>query len=79
MAIHQGVTVQYKTNNGSVPAITLRTYTASNDTDATAAAADRADLLVLGTGQPTRLYAVVKDSATTEAGATTAGKWWIPA
>lgn len=79
MAVHQGDVVQYKTNNGSVPAITLRTYTASTNADATAAAGDRADLLVLGTGTPTRLYAVVKDSATTEATATTAGKWWIPA
>lgn len=79
MAISAGVIVQYKTNNGSVPAVTLRTYTASTDALATAAAGDRADLLVLGTGTPTRLYAVVKDSGTTDAGVTTANTWWIPA
>ncbi len=79
MAISQGVVVQYKTNNGSVPAITKRTYTVADGALATAAAADRADLLVLGAGQPTKLTAVVKDSGTTEATVTTAGKWWIPA
>jgi hypothetical protein len=77
MAITQGVVVQYKTNNGSVPAITLQTRDANGDAVA-ASSATVADLLVLGLS-PVKLTDVVKDSGTTEATVTDVGQWWIPA
>lgn len=77
MAVTKGVLVQYKTNNGSVPAVTLDQR---NDAGSSVAigSATKADLLVLGL-ENTRLYNVTKDAGTTEAGVTTAGRFWIPA
>lgn len=76
MAVTQGVVVQYKTNNGSVPAITLDQRD-GNGNSVAIGSATKADLLVLGV-DPVRLYDVVKDSGTTEATVTTAGKFWVP-
>lgn len=76
MAVTQGVTVQYETQNGSVPAITLDQRDAQGDSVVVGSATE-ADLLVLGI-DPVKLYEVVKDSATAP-GDATAGKWWVPA
>lgn len=77
MAITQGVLVQYKTNNGSVPAITLAQRN-SGGTSVAIGSAVEADLLVLGMDN-VRLYDVQKDAGTTEAGVTAVGKFWVPA
>ena len=79
MAITKGVLVQYKTNNGSVPAITLRQYTVADGVSQAVGSADTANLLVLGTGTPTRIEGATKDAGTTEATVTAVGKWWVPA
>lgn len=77
MAITKGVVVQYKTNNGSVPAITLDQRDA-NGTSVVIGSATEADLLVLGLDN-VRVYDVVKDAGSTEAGVTTVGRFWVPA
>jgi hypothetical protein len=77
MAITKGVLVQYKTNNGSVPAITLDQRN-SGGTSVVIGSAVEADLLVLGLDN-VRVYDVVKDAGTTEAGVTAVGKFWVPA
>lgn len=80
MAVTQGVVVQYKTQNGSVPAVTLdqRDGVAGVGSSVVIGSATHADLLVLGV-DPVKLYDVVKDAGTTEAAVTTAGKFWVPA
>lgn len=77
MAITQGVLVQYKTNNGSVPAITLDQRN-SGGTSVAIGSATEADLLILGLDNA-RVYDVVKDAGTTEAAVTTVGRFWVPA
>lgn len=77
MAITQGVLVQYKTNNGSVPAITLDQRNGAGASVAIGSATE-ADLLVLGLDN-VRVYDVVKDAGATEAAVTTVGRFWIPA
>ena len=77
MAVTQGLVVQYKTQNGSIPAVTLLQKDA-NDAAVAIGSATKADLLVLGI-DPVKYTNVVKDTATTEATATVPGKFWVPA
>lgn len=76
MAVTQGLVVQYETNNGSVPAVTLDQRDGNGDS-VVIGSATVADLLVLGV-DPVKLYGVVKDAATAP-GAAAAGKFWVPA
>lgn len=76
MAVTQGLVVQYETQNGSVPAITLDQRDGNGDS-VVVGSATVADLLVLGI-DPVKLVGVAKDAATAPGNAV-AGKWWVPA
>jgi len=76
MAITRGVVVQYETQNGSVPAVTLDQRDGDGDS-VVIGSATVADLLVLGL-DPVRLTGVTKDDAT-EPDTADAGNFWVPA
>lgn len=76
MAVTRGLVVQYETNNGSVPAITLDQRDGNGDSVAIGSATV-ADLLVLGAAE-TKLTEVAKDSATAP-GQADPGTFWVPA